>query len=196
MEEKGEEGIGHGISGHGGSTPREGPGSPTRHQGPPGRALGARRWGVLGCWAHWEQQPGDDAGRGETAIGAIARSAWRQGVGITGVQEDGWSSDVARPGSRGHRGWAGWEPHAQNHVDRAAQRRRRGGKGSVARGGRGRGVGQGSGAPHRGCVRALCCLRLGASSGGCASRWPHWLCSMASWPRCRAARREEHMGKG
>jgi hypothetical protein len=30
----------------------------------------------------------------------------------------------------------------------AAQRRRRGGKGTVARGGRGRGVGQGRGAPH------------------------------------------------
>jgi hypothetical protein len=87
------------------STPGEGPGSPTRHQGPPGHALGARRWGVLGCWAHWEQQPGDDAGRGETTIGAIARSAWRQGVGTAGVQEDGWSSGVARPGSRGT--WAG-----------------------------------------------------------------------------------------
>jgi hypothetical protein len=124
MEEKGEEGIGHGISSHSGSTPREGPGSPTRHQGPPGRALGARRWGVLGCWAHWVQQPGDDAGRGETTISTIARSAWRQGVGTAGMQENGWSSGVARPGSRGHRGWAGWEPRAQNHVGRAAQRRR------------------------------------------------------------------------
>jgi hypothetical protein len=86
------------------SMPGEGPCSPTRHKGPPGHALGARRWGVLGCWAHWEQQPRDDVGRGETTIGAIARSAWRQGVGNAGVQEDGWSSGVARLGSWGHRG--------------------------------------------------------------------------------------------
>jgi hypothetical protein len=36
----GGEGIGHGISGHGDSTPREGSGSPARHQGPASRALG------------------------------------------------------------------------------------------------------------------------------------------------------------
>jgi hypothetical protein len=72
---------------------------------------------VLGCWAHRELQPGDDAGRGETTMDAIVQTARRRGVGTAGVQEDRWSSDAARPGSRGHRGWAGWEPRAQDLSD-------------------------------------------------------------------------------
>jgi hypothetical protein len=67
-----------------------------------------------------EMQLGDDAGRGETAMDAIARTAWRRGVGTAGVQEDRWSSDAARPGSWGHRGWASWEPRAQDHAGRVA----------------------------------------------------------------------------